>query len=56
MFGQKEYDEYIFLQIIADNVWIEYGDSVQSEHAQNEANAAYHRYENASGLKSKDDY
>jgi hypothetical protein len=47
MFGQKEYDEYVRLKKVAENVYNYYGGGPEYKRAQDEVNDAYGRYENA---------
>lgn len=54
MFGQKEYDEYVKFQELADNSFRQ-GDDEMSNHWQEKANVAYETYEYAAGHKA-DDY
>lgn len=54
MFGVQEYAEYVKLQELADSLWRATGKyfcEYEAEKAQEDADAAYWRYEHAVGLR-----
>lgn len=55
MFKQQDYNDYSNKQEIADSVFKSEGMSAKAVAAQNEADMAYRRWEQAAGMRSVDD-